>query len=62
MLSTIVDTTGATPAKKQIAKPPEFPTGLPLKTKVENREVEFTVPSEGRTFNVGPYVTTGACR
>jgi hypothetical protein len=59
VLSTIVDTTGATPARNNIAKPPEFPTGLPIKAKVENREVEFTVPSEGRTFVSGPYTVAG---
>src|SRR5271166_3965382 len=57
--STIIDNVNATPAKKQIAKPPEFPAGLPIETTVEDKEVEFTVPSEGRTFVSGPYTATG---
>jgi hypothetical protein len=58
--STLLDATGAEPAKLNIAKPAEFPYGLPFETKVENREVEFTVPSESRTFPVGPYTVSGA--
>ena len=59
VLSTIIDNHNSSPAKKNIAQPPEFPTGLPIKTTLENREVEFTVPSEGRSFEVGPWVVTG---
>jgi hypothetical protein len=59
VLSTILDATGATPARLNVAKPPEFPEGLPFRTKVEPKEVEFTVPSNGRTFSVGPYKVTG---
>ena len=57
--STIVDVTNVSPTRTNIAKPPEFPAGLPLKTKVEAREVEFTVPSENRSFVAGPYAVTG---
>jgi hypothetical protein len=57
--STIVDGADLSPARTNIAKPPEFPVGLPIKTKVEPREVEFTVPSENRTFTAGPYTVTG---
>jgi hypothetical protein len=59
VLSTDLDTTGAEPARRNIAKPAEFPAGLPFKTVVEPKEVEFTVPSEGRTFSLGAYHVTG---
>ena len=59
VLSTVLDTTGAEPARRNIAKPAEFPAGLPFKTVVEPKEVEFTVPSEGRTFSLGAYHVTG---
>ena len=48
-----------TPVNKNIAKPLEFPSGLPIKATVEDQAVEFTVPSEGRTFEAGPWVVTG---
>jgi hypothetical protein len=57
--STVLDVTGAEPARINAAKPAEFPEGLPFKTPVEQKEVEFTVPSEGRTFGVGPFKVTG---
>ena len=57
--STIVDVTNVSPTRTNIATPPEFPNGLPLNTKVEPREVEFTVPSENRSFVAGPYAVTG---
>ena len=49
----------ATPVNKNIAKPLEFSSGLPIKATVEDQAVEFTVPSEGRTFEAGPWVVTG---
>lgn len=57
--STLVDVAGAKPAQVNAAKPVEFPEGLPFVTKVESKEVEFTVPSEGRTFSLGPFTVTG---
>ena len=60
LLNTVIDNENATPAKLNIATPAEFPTGLPIKTRVEDREVEFTVPSEGRTFVSGPYTVTAS--
>lgn len=50
----------AEPARLNIAQPPEFPSGLPIKTEIENREVEFTVPSEERRFTAGPWKVTGS--
>jgi len=58
--STPVDASGAEPGQLNAAKPPEFPEGLPFTTVVEKKEVEFTVPSEGRTFLLGPYKVTGS--
>ena len=50
----------AEPETLNVALPPEFPSGLPIKTKVENREVEFIVPSEERRFTAGPWRVTGS--
>jgi hypothetical protein len=58
--STDFVTTGAEPGRLNIAEPPEFEQGLPFVTVVEPKEVEFTVPSGGRTFAIGPYKVTGA--
>jgi hypothetical protein len=58
--STVLDSSGAEPATINAAKPPEFPEGLPFSTPVEQKEVEFTVPSEGRTFVLGPFKVTGS--
>ena len=54
LTSTTVETVNAEPLDKNIAKPVEFPAGLPIHTKVVNGPVEFTVPSENRTFLSGP--------
>jgi len=63
--STILDVSSGQPSTLQIAKPPEFPSGLPFETKIEKGPVEFTVPSGPEaggksSFPVGPVKVTGA--
>ena len=55
-----VEAENGSPAVLNIAKPPEFPSGLPIKTKVENAAVTFVVPSENRVFIAGPTTVTAA--
>lgn len=55
-----LDSTGAEPAELNIAKPAEFPSGLPYHAPVENEKATtFRAPTEG-TFSFGPYTVTGA--
>ena len=53
-----VEAENGSPAVLNIATPPEFPSGLPIKSKVENAAVTFTVPSENRVFVAGPTTVT----
>jgi hypothetical protein len=53
-----VEAENGSPAVLNIAKPPEFPAGLPVKSKVESAAVTFTVPSENRVFIAGPTTVT----
>jgi hypothetical protein len=61
----VLDTTGAEPASLNVAKPSEYPEGLPFFAPVEKEKaVTFNAPAlklgeTGRTYSFGPYTITG---
>jgi len=55
----VLNSTNLSPAEVNIAKPSEYPNGLPYHTPVESgKAITFRVPETG-TFSFGPYTVTG---
>ena len=55
-----VDASHAEPATKNIARPEEFPGGVPLAAPIQSGETTLAIPSGERTFTAGPWTVTGS--